>query len=187
MSGKNNCRYTKPKGHEMYILDLFLNRIYKDPESSTIFGDFSFTLKMESDRKIPKDWVNTPQSILQEYNELCKTEIELKKTSINSIYRTLDELVSKKILIRTNNNENSNVESRFYPNESLEGYIALWEHVSIHYHKQEYPKPIFGSNFNPLYSEYSKKILNRQFVLDVLRKRFVSIRIAREAYLRHPL
>ena len=177
-SGKrNNERYRTPNDVETFILDIFLNKIYLDQNYwNREYAPGLFRLPLNDPRfRMPREWSNTPQELYNQYVREYGEEKGYDKPSMDKVYRALKKYVAAGILKETPNTDKLNTESKYYPIETKEGYINLLRFVREDYVHGYYPGNKF--HLNPVYSEFSNRVLNRQFVLDVLRENLDSIRI----------
>ncbi|MDY5871653.1 MAG: hypothetical protein SPJ57_00280 [Candidatus Methanomethylophilaceae archaeon] len=181
MSEKKN-RSTNPSDAECFILSTFLDRIYMDRDSRNRYSMWALRLPgMENDPRfrLPFVWANTPKELYEQYKKECTEDKGFKQYANDNIfYKTLKQLETEGILRKTTNFEKVSKESKYYPVETTEGYISLIKHVAKDYSTRFYPDRRFG--LDPLYSKYSEIVLNRQFILDCLRKKAHIIRILRD-------
>ena len=93
----------------------------------------------------------------------------------DTFYKSLKKLENEGIIRKTDNNEKVQKESKYYPVETTEGFLRLLRYTLKDYRSGFYP---VGNRFglNPAYSKYSEMVLNRQFILDCLRKKAKTIR-----------
>lgn len=184
MSEKKN-RNTDPSDAECFILSTFLDRIYMDRDSRNRYNMWSIKIPgMEDDPRfrLPFVWANTPKELYEQYKKECTEDKGFKQYANDNIfYKTLKELETEGILRKTTNFEKVSKESKYYPVETTEGYVSLIKHVAKHYSTCFYPDRRFG--LDPIYSKYSEIVLNRQFILDCLRKKAHTIRILKDGKL----
>lgn len=176
---RNKERYRKPNDIDTYVLDIFLNRIYLDQDhlnrKSNMFLVPIFNPKTGEQFKLPREWSNTPRAIFEQYGREYGNKPGFDKPSIDKVYRALNKYVEAKIIIPASHTDKVNPESKYYPNETKEGFLALFNYVREDYFEGFYPEKKF--NINPLFSEYTNRVLNRQFVLDILREKVDFIKI----------
>lgn len=175
---------TKPKRHRFpndiycFVLDTFLNRIYHDPiyVNRIAYQWSPFRVPGSKRKDEPKGWYNSPLGLLNQYTRDYGQKEGYDRPSKDKVYRALNDLVERKIIISTHSIDKVGNEFKYYPNETVEGYVALLDLVMEDYQRGFYPCKKFG--LNPIYSEFSDRVLNRQFVMDILRIKADSIEIS---------
>ena len=171
-------RHRYPNDIDCFVLDTFLNRIYHDPIyiNRIVYLWSPFRVPGSKRKDELKGWYNSPLELLNQYARDYGQKEGYDRPSKDKVYRALNELVKRKIIIPTHNTDRVDNEFKYYPNETVEGYIALLDLVMEDYQRGFYPCKKFG--LNPIYSEFSDRILNRQFVMDILRTKVDCIEIA---------
>ena len=181
---RNKERYRPPNDIDTFILDIFLNRIYLDQNywNRDYAPQGIFKVDRSDPRfRMPREWTNTPQELYKQYEREYGNKEGFDKPSMDKVYRALKKYVEAGIIKLTPNTDKLNTESKYYPNETKEGYINLLKFV-----REDYVHGYYTANkfhLNPVYSEYSNRTLNRQFVLDVLKENVDSIRISFKGHL----
>ena len=176
---RNKERYRKPNDIDTYVLDIFLNRIYLDQDHmnrrETAFMVPFFNPSTGEQFKLPREWSNTPKELHLQYEREYGDKEGFEKPSLTKVYRALDKYKAANILISASNTDKIDTTLKYYPNETIEGFLALLKLVKEDYQHRYYPNNKF--RLNPIYSEYANRVLNRQLVLDILKKHVDSIQI----------
>ncbi len=182
MSGNVRKRYNQPSDAECFILRQFLDRIYTDRDAKNRYNPFRmpFTAQDESFR-LPHVWTNTPKELHEQYERECPAGKGFGKCTESNIRKILKKLEDEGIIRKTESNESVYAELKYYPVETPEGYLSLIRYVREDYRRGFYPNKRFG--LDPLYSRYSDMVLDRQFILESLRKKAKCIRILKDGRL----
>lgn len=164
-------RHSKPSDAKCYLMSVFLDQIYRD---RYIFDDmFPFKIVKDGKRFRKPFWSNTSEGLTEQYNELYGEMEGFEKVSSNMMWRYINDLEKHGILI-PGRNHRAAVEFKHYPNETTEGYLNLLRYIKEDFERGNFPDHRFG--LDPIYGPYSEMVLNRQFVLDILRKNVDCIR-----------
>ena len=115
-------RNRNPSDAECFILDVFLNRIYRDRDGANRYDLWSIRDKDGNPIcRMPYLWSNTPKDLYEQYCRACPEDKGFKKYDSDSIFRkTLDTLEKKGILKQTQNIDRVLKESKYYPVETTE-------------------------------------------------------------------
>ena len=163
--GSKRVRYRKPSGGKYYMMSVFLDQIYQDRYCHDAWSIFNLKKKRPS-------WSNTSVALTKKYQELYGNSKDFEDITSSMMRKNINELDERGIL-RKLENQRATSEYKYYPNETTEGYLALIDYVKDDYRRGYFPNREFM--IDPLYGNYSEMVLNRQFVLDVLRKNGDSI------------
>ena len=164
---KKEHRYRPPSKGQCYLMSVFFDQIYRDRYQ---FGRWSI---INLDKKRPS-WSNTAEAMRKQYRELYGNIDGFEDISSDMIRIYIKDLEKNGVLLKQLNNHRAISEFRYYPNETTEGYLALLDYVLEDYRRGSFPNKEFS--LDPLYGAYSDMVLNRQFVLDTLKRNMDYIR-----------
>lgn len=157
-----------PSEARWHLLGLFLSGIYMDKDTyRKIFRHLPLVSEDILKREEHDYWHNTVEGIVKQYNTKFAVNNEKSKLNVDTVRRILNDFVSDGILVQRDSDDRNYNRKRFYPRESSEGLTALINYAESIFYKGGPSK----WNSDLLRNNYTSITLNREFILDTLRRK----------------